>query len=581
MLELAKAHFDPEFSNWIEQRCLAPGKLGGKSIGLLLAWRILSKNLSTEMSEFIHIPTSYFVGSDEFVDFVSRYGDVAELIGNPDTEARFLSTPLSDELTDNLKKMLETLGSRPLIVRSSSILEDQYGSAFAGIYKSVFCPNQGDFQERLQQLELAIKKIYLSAFSADAINYRKKRGLGGHTDEMAVLIQTVEGRSHKNYHFPDVAGIAFSKNPYCWTDRLNPNDGFMRLVWGLGSKAVQSIPGNYPRLIGLTNPRLRPETSQQDLYHYSQHFFDAINLENGMLETLPVLPHLTDSYDELRLIASIVTDEGMREIKARLQAGTQPVITFQKLMENNSFINTISQCLTTLGENIGNLINIEFSANITRDGTVEIALLQCRQLEWEIFTGKTVIEPTDERVALKTDRFLYSGEKQNIEYLIMIDPVLYSKHSSRQEQVELVKVINILNEKLGRAGYFLSGPGRWGSTRPDLGVPVQFGDIYNAQILLEIHQSSEDLYSSTYGTHFFLDLVETKTALLAIGPDVATEFFQECTLRASEDLSKDYLRQTPVASECVKVYHLSGGHTLNLSASPQQGNALVYFSESR
>lgn len=581
MQRLAETYFDPEFLTQIEQHCLASGKLGGKTLGLLLAWRILSRDLPADVLKSIHIPKSYFVGADEFARFAARYEDGSGFAGNSDRYEDFLAAPLSVELSNNLRMMLEKEDGLPLIARSSSVLEDQYGSAFAGIYKTVFCPSQGTISKRLQQLEQAIKEVYYSAFSADAISYRKKRGLSEFPEEMAVLIQTVEGNYHKDLYFPDAAGIAFSKNPYCWTDRLNPDDGFIRLVWGLGSRAVQSQPGDYPRLIGLTNPQLRPETLLEDLYHYSQHFFDVIDLKTGSLETLPVSHYLNDSYDGLRFIASLVAEDGWRDIRTRLQPDDQPVVTFQKLMASTPFIKVIDQCLKTLSASIGDLINIEFSVKLKADATVEIGLLQCRQLGWDSTSSELAIEPADERIILKTNRFLYSGEKLNIEYMICVDPSYYLDHLSQHEQQELVGVINALNEKLEKTGYFLSGPGRWGSTRPELGIPVRFGDIYNAKVLLEIHQASDDLFFSTYGTHFFLDLVEGKIPLLAIDTESAHKFFRSCALKTTKNLIKEFVPNLPIEPDGIQVYRLSGGDELNLAASPEQGNAFVYFSGHR
>ena len=145
------------------------------------------------------------------------------------TKARF-----PEEIADRLREILAEVGNNPLIVRSSSLLEDNFGTSFAGKYASFFCPNQGTPKENLRDLTLAIRKVYASVYRPDALMYRKRMGLLDYDERMAILLQEVQGQRHRQYYFPTVAGVAYSFSPIVWNPRLRREDGFVRLVTGSG-----------------------------------------------------------------------------------------------------------------------------------------------------------------------------------------------------------------------------------------------------------------------------------------------------------------------------------------------------------
>ncbi len=584
--ELIERYFDEEAKNKIEEHCLASGNLGGKSIGLLLAWQILQRELSPNMRVFLNLPLSYFIGSDEFdiflknqeiAQYIEKVEKNKETIDYPVLKSIFARAPLSKDLIGLLKNMLEKVDELPVIVRSSSVLEDQFGSSFAGMYRSIFCSNLGNLTDRLQQMELAIKEVYASAFSPNAVGYRNLKGFGKTPEKMAILIQVVDGQTYNNFYFPTASGIAFSQNPYCWTERLDPRDGFLRLVWGLGTQAVQSTEGDYPRLIGLTNPRLRPENTTHDLFYYSQHHVDVINIENGKFETLPVKQLLKDTYPALDYVASIADNDTLCKITSKPRLKDQLVISFDQVIENTALTDLIKQCLKILAEKIGTVINIEFSANLNSEKELKIGLLQCRQLAWETPKDKSHKAPDPEKTILRTNRFLYSGEKTGIEYVVFINPDFYTDKMSVEQQIELSRALSSINQKL-TIGYLLVGPGRWGSIRPDLGVPIQFSDIYNAKALLEIRRLQEDIFSATYGTHFFMDLVEARIPLLAtrLLDDenyVNLEYFEKQKNIVNEfDLGNSFNR------EGIKVFRVPQGK-ITVFASVANRKAHIYLSD--
>jgi hypothetical protein len=228
----------------IKSKKIGPGKVGGKAAGMILAYKILTSpdpEDKIKLAPHIALPDTYYIGSDVYYDFKarnnleytvsqkyrSRYRIEEEY---PQIREAYLQGSFPQEIVERLRKMLEEIGDSPIIVRSSSLLEDNFGYAFAGKYESYFLPNQGTLEENLQALTEAIIWIYSSVVSPDALFYRQIQGLEDYDERMAVLIQKVQGRQHDRYFFPFVAGVGFSRNPFIWNRKLKPEDGFLRIV---------------------------------------------------------------------------------------------------------------------------------------------------------------------------------------------------------------------------------------------------------------------------------------------------------------------------------------------------------------
>jgi len=319
-VRVAQAWFTSEDFRFILAHHLGAGKIGGKAAGMLLAWKILRASVP-EIAQQVQIPRSFFIGADIFYDFLAlngleyinqKYKSPEQIRAEyPQVQEAYSRGKFPAEFVQRLLAALGELQGTPVIVRSSSLLEDSYGTSFAGKYASFFCANQGSAAENLESVLGAIRRIYASVFSPDAMIYRRKMGLLDYDERMAVLLQEVKGQPYHRYFFPPVAGVAFSLSPIAWDPRIRREEGFTRVVLGLGTRAVEQVASDYPRMVMLSHPLLRPETSPAEIRRFSQQYVDLIDLENNALVSLPVQEVLQRDYPGLRWVASVEVGEAL------------------------------------------------------------------------------------------------------------------------------------------------------------------------------------------------------------------------------------------------------------------------------
>ncbi|HRO92134.1 MAG TPA: PEP/pyruvate-binding domain-containing protein, partial [Promineifilum sp.] len=340
---------------------IGTGKIGGKAAGMYLAWRILQEVDERYGRAAINIPDSYFIGTDVLYEFFlmnklehymnQKYRSVREIRSEyPRIVEDFLASSLPDYLVVQIREVVESLGDSPLIVRSSSLLEDNFGFSFAGKYNSYFCANQGTPEENLAQVLEAIRRVYASSVNPDALLYRKKHDLIDYDERMAILLQRVTGRWHGRYFYPDMAGVGFSENPFCWTPEIRRGEGFLRLVAGMGTRAVDRVAQDYPRLIPLSHPELRPETTVEGQRNFAQRYMEAVDREQNGIVTVPVREALLSNSTTLPLVASIDTGTSMLPIQPDTTIGADDhiVMTFDGLTQDATFIEFMREILQHL-----------------------------------------------------------------------------------------------------------------------------------------------------------------------------------------------------------------------------------------
>lgn len=552
ILELARRYFDLSDLLELKSRLMGSGYIGGKSVGMLLARKILMLRAPEHWNRHLEAHDSFYIGSDVFYTYLVENGcwELRLKQKNADhyLEAalelrdRIVKGKLPGPIREELSRMMEHFGQSPVIVRSSSLLEDAFGNAFAGKYESVFCTNQGSPLDRFHAFERALKQVYASTMGEDALSYRLQRGLAQNDEQMALLVMRVSGSYRSRYFFPDLAGVAFSHNPYTWREDMDPAAGMMRLVFGLGTRAVDRVEHDYPRIVALDKPLVQPYKSVDDLRRYSQHYVDVLNISSNQLETVP----LNKVSREHRLLPYwdlvAVQDADARRRLRQLGYTDEEiwVLQFDKLLKNTNFTELMSDLLHNLEEAYSYPVDVEFALNFGIDNKIKINLLQCRPLQinrTQVVNGKPVISCIDETIFRSQGDFMGIETFEHIDRIVYVDTECY-RALSQTNQFQVARIVGRLNRLFERGegrGFMLIGPGRWGSTTPSLGIPVSFAEICNAAALVEVAGHSEGFAPElSYGTHFFQDLVETGIFYVAL-----------FTGRDTVDFSDLYLTEAP------------------------------------
>ena len=593
---VAKAWFDVKDFKYIQSRLIGAGKIGGKAAGLLLAWKILQK-AAPVIAEQVTLPDSYFIGANVFYDFLSlnhleynqKYKSADQIRAEyPEVRAAYEQARFPEPIADRLRDILREVGKTPLIVRSSSLLEDNFGTSFAGKYASNFCPNQGTLKENLRDLTLAIRRSYASVSSPDALFYRRRMGLIDYDERMAILLQTVQGQTYGHYLFPTLAGVAFSYSPVVWSPRLRREEGFVRLVLGMGTRAVERVSEDYVRLINLSHPMLRPEIDPVSIRRYSQRFIDLIDLERNAFTTVPFEEVLDRDYPPLFWVAS--RDQG-DAVLPMFSVGTASsrdrlVLTFDTLLQRSSFVPLMKGVLSTLSQQYHSPVDIEFAISLTPDSSkprLTFHLLQCRPLSsarTEASRPVPTYLPESAKVFLAS-RMVPQGLVSQVEYIIYVDPSVYSHTTDPVRRTQVARIIGRLNKALEEHPFILMGPGRWGSTNTLLGVPVSYADIYNARALVELAIPKAGVTPEpSYGTHFFQDLVEAHIFPLAVYPEEPGDFLNREFIEQADNSLAALLPGDADYHDCVKVICVPQeceGCYLEIAMDGEQ--ALAYLSD--
>ncbi len=576
------------------------GKLGGKSAGLFLAMAVL-REIQERAPALgrIRSPKTWYITSDGILEFIrhnsledvynQKYVDIDQVRQEyPHIVQLFKNSRFPSEILDGLSVALDDLEGRPVIVRSSSLLEDRFGAAFSGKYKSLFLANTGTKQERLAALTDAIAEVYASTFGPDPIEYRAERGLIDVYEEMAVMIQEVVGKRVGPYFLPAFAGVAFSHNEFRWSSRIKRDDGLIRLVPGLGTRAVDRLRDDYPVLLAPGQPGLRVNVTPDEVLRYSPKKIDAINLETGNFETIDISELLRRHGEEYPLIRSLITvwERGM----LRAPVGFGPdfetedlVVTFDGLFRNTDLIATMRSLLNVLEEAMGTPVDIEFAHNGT-----ELYLVQCRPQSNAGDSAPASIprEIPDERIVFSANRYVSNGRVPGITHIVYVDPAKYSDLSSLDEMRQVGRAVGRLNNLLPRRRFILMGPGRWGS-RGDirLGVNVTYSDINNTAMLVEIARKKGSYVPDlSFGTHFFQDLVESSIRYLPLYPDDPGIRFDELFLNRSPSILPNLLPEYAHLGEVLRVIDVAAvtsGRLLRVLMNADLDEAVGYVSSPR
>jgi hypothetical protein len=594
LIGLAQRNFDLSDLISIGKHMIGTGLIGGKTVGMLLARAILTKNETWK--EKLETHDSFFIGSDVFYSYLIKCKiwwirwkqknnkDLFE--GTEEARQGLLSGTFPEDIQEQFREILDYFGQSPIVVRSSSLLEDALGNSFSGKYETVFCANQGTPEERLESFINAVKSVYASTMDPEALLYRNQRGLLDRDEQMALLVQRVSGATYGNYYLPQIAGVGFSYNLYVWDRSIDPKSGVLRLVFGLGTRAVNRSDDDYTRIVAVNEPNKRPEADFGELKKYAQMKADIINLESNQL----ISDYFTDIVPKvkgipLELFASPDTEMERLIQERNLKSEFPWVITFDRLFSETEFIKDIGTILKTLQDAYHNPVDIEFTLNFDENRNYKINLLQCRPYQTKKAIG-VVKEPEnieDNNLVIRTQGpIIGSSIHTPIDRLIYVSAAGYGKLSEMERHAVAGIVGKIANlDKRTSKTIMLLGPGRWGTTTPSLGVPVKFSDIKNVSVLCEIAEMHDGLVPDvSLGTHFFNDLVELEILYMAVYPGKGDNLINRELLNATTNQLDRLLPADSKWSEIIKVIDFPNSEYekhLYLNSNSVEQKGLLYL----
>lgn len=546
MRALIRQHFAPEDYFYVREHMVGTGLIGGKACGMLTARKIVENELP-EIYDRMEPHDSFFIGSDVFYTYlvennlwelrVRQREEESYFSAGKELETRLCSGLFSEPLRKELVQMLEYYGHSPLIVRSSSILEDGFGNAFAGKYESVFCANEGTEEERLQELEDAIRTVYASTMNESALDYRLRRGLDQRDEQMALLVQRVSGSYYQDDYFPCAAGVGYSYSTYRFLQDINPSAGMLRLVMGLGTTAVDRTEGSYPRLVSLDRPEAGSWASSADHHRHSQKQVGVVSRRNRRLEQAAPAQIEQQLPGYLKRMMFVHDTEAERMFRDR---GTPRDVTFigcQGLVKNGQMMKDFQEILQCLQESYHKPVDIEFALNIDASGAYVINLLQCRPLQTVQEQDSIVMPDAQKDVSVLAEcvgASMGNSGRMRLDVIVMIDPEGYYNlpYQNKPEIARIVHAVNWAYRNTGK-GMLLLAPGRVGTSSPELGVPVSYADISTFSAIFELADSRAGYNPElSYGSHFFQDLVENEILYAAVFEDARTVQFHPERLSA-------------------------------------------------
>ncbi|RJP30431.1 MAG: pyruvate, phosphate dikinase [Candidatus Omnitrophota bacterium] len=596
VLRLAKQYLSLAGIIEIRKRMNGTGFIGGKSVGMILARAILKK-IDPRWNQLLEVHDSFYIGSDVFYTFLvlndcwwmrKKQKDPKTFLDDTEeTKRRILNGKFPDYIVKRFSDMLDYYGQSPIIVRSSSLFEDTFGNTFAGKYESVFCVNQGSHRERMEAFMNAVRRIYASSMSEEALTYRARRGILDIDEQMALLVQRVSGAQYGHLFYPQVAGVGISFNPYVWCESIDPRAGVVRMVFGLGTRAVERSSDDFARLVALNAPALRPETGMQEVRRFTQRKVDVLNLEtnelttnlfSGVIKNSPGLP--ADFFYAL--------DEELSNLTrgSDHQEPIEPTLSFQSIFSQSKLIDDIREMLRILQQAYNHPVDVEFTVNFFGMESYKINLLQCRPFQYKGDSG--IQEPP---TSLNRDDILLESHGSvighsrvvNIDRIIYVVPAVYGQLplNDRYSIARLIGRLTRLKENPSPKVTMLIGPGRWGTTTPSLGVPVSFAEISSVAVLCEIVTMRENLTPDvSLGTHFFSNLVELDILYLALFPGQEGHVFNPSSLEQAPNKLSELIPSAKNHANAVRMIDLGdwkNAGSLQLNANAYAQKVVCYY----
>lgn len=518
------ADFDPStFDAESSFSRIGGGSLGGKARGLAFVRRMLDVYWQRDPIPGVRVdvPPAVVLGTDVFDEFLDDNDLKDFALSSDDAEEiahRFMEGRFPEDAARDLRAFLE-LVRFPLAVRSSSLLEDSQYQPFTGVYETYMLGNdEPSVDERLEILLRAVKRVYASTFSVHAKGYLRMTPYRLEEEKMAVIVQKIVGARHGDFYYPHFAGVARSHNFYP-TPPMKSEDGIVAVALGLGKWVVEG--GSCVRFCPKYPRHLMPFSSLDDAIDGSQRSFSALPIDgkHGMREVeLPL--EAADAHGTLARVASTFCPDNDALYDGTSRPGVR-VVTFAPLLKHGIFpLAETTERLMSIGERgMGTPVEIEFAVNldVPRGTPAEFGFLQMRPLVLSRETDELDLGVEDEsRVLCRSSHVLGSGSLDDVHDLVVIDSHRFDRARSRDAAAEVARFNGLLIAE--KRPFLLIGVGRWGSTDPWLGIPVQWDEISGARTIVEAG-FRDFAVTPSQGTHFFQNLASFQIGYFTVGAD--------------------------------------------------------------
>lgn len=584
----------------INKRRIGKGCIGGKSAGMLLAHRILQKAEDADIRSSVMESDKYFIGAEEFLTFLSfndqldlldlRYEDESEYWRRyPELTERFKRTYFPKEIIESLTRVMEELKGKPFIVRPSSMLEEDRNFSLTGFYNSYIIPNQGTPQDGLLALLDALRGIYAGVFNPNVLTYRRRNGLIDYPESMAVLIQAITGNKTGNYFFPDISGTGCSKSPFNWRANLPANlkdEGYLRLVCGMGTRAVNRTVSDFPQIVVLNNPEKTQTVFSVDEPEFAQEFIDLINLKTNKFESVEIPTAITEKYALFPWIVQTLKDGSLQPITR----GVDPddfVINFDELIRKSEFTKLMRDILATLEKACNCPVMIEFTMSVDLTSNTspafQIQIDKFRpMIQAEKLNCPRNFEPIPEKkIFLKSDFYVMNGFEEDIHYVVNLDCRKYKQINSDSLQ-QLQGYIRRLDAQLGREGYIIVSNGRFGVQVQEHGLPITLSEIPHARAIVEISDSNNGkIADPMVGTNFYQTMLEVGIYAISINRYRESNIVDDAFFAQQPNQVRQWLEDLPkTLADVIQVYPVTGykdARQLKIALNKTAGNVTAYF----
>ena len=569
------ARFDPATYNdaiWFSR--LGDGSLGGKARGLAFLNHILAKyDLYGKWEDVrVLVPRTLVVTTEYFDRFILENG--LQYVINSDLSdaeilSEFVASTLPSDLTDALRVFIRNV-RRPLAVRSSSILEDSYYQPFAGVYSTYMIPHTENEDQELRLLSKAIKSVYASVYFASSRGYIISTSNVISEEKMAIVLQEVCGSEDGGYYFPTFSGVARSINFYP-IGYETPEDGVAKLAFGLGKAVVDGdqvlrFSPKYPKnVLQTSTPDLTMRETQQAMFalnlqpdKFKTSVDDAVNLER-----IPI-----SDCGRFRSFSKVVSTwdyENQRIVDSPVPKGPK-FVTFAHILKYNTF--PLADILNTLLEitrkEVKCAVEIEFAADLDRgDRAALFNVLQIRPISsFNSFNAVDWNSLDTEGALLSSGCAIGPGMIQGVRDVVYLRRQNFDVMKTREMAAEMTAINNRMRDE-GR-NYVLIGYGRWGSSIPSLGVPVQWSNISEAKVIVECCLENFRIDPSQ-GTHFFQNMTSFNAGYVNVNP--YSRPGEYCDLDALDAMPAEY------ESDFVRIVHFP--EDLTVCIDGKENRALV------